>query len=74
MLVLLTGNDCANKKHLQKKISPRKPLPVMVYIHGGGFRSGDSSEMLYGPDYLLAKDIVYVAMNYRLGVLGENVF
>ncbi|KAJ6643819.1 Esterase B1, partial [Pseudolycoriella hygida] len=31
---------------------------------------GDGSEMIYGPDYLLSKDIVYVSMNYRLGVLG----
>lgn len=31
---------------------------------------GDSSEMMYGPDYLLANDIVYVSLNYRLGVLG----
>lgn len=43
----------------------------MVWIHGGGFKFGDSSEMIYGPDYLLSKDIVYVSMNYRLGVLGE---
>lgn len=43
----------------------------MVWIHGGGFKFGDSSEMLYGPDYLLAKDIVFVSFNYRLGVLGK---
>lgn len=43
----------------------------MVWIHGGGFKFGDSSEMLYGPDYLLSKDVVYVSMNYRLGVLGK---
>lgn len=43
----------------------------MVWIHGGGFKFGDGSEMLYGPDYLLAKDVVYVSMNYRLGVLGK---
>lgn len=56
---------------MTKKLSPRKPLGVMVWIHGGGFKFGDGSEMLYGPDYLLSKDIVYVSMNYRLGVLGK---
>lgn len=44
----------------------------MAFIHGGGFKSGDSSELMYGPDYLLAKDIVFVSMNYRLGVLGKH--
>lgn len=43
----------------------------MVWIHGGAFKFGDSSEMMYGPDYLLANDIVYVSLNYRLGVLGK---
>lgn len=44
----------------------------MVWIHGGAFKFGDSSEMMYGPDYLLAdeNDVVFVSLNYRLGVLG----
>lgn len=42
--------------------------PVMLFIHGGGFESG-SSIYLY-PNYLLEKDIVFVAINYRLGPLG----
>lgn len=56
------------------QLSPRKPLPTMVWIHGGAFKMGDSSEMLYGPDYLLANenDIVYVSLNYRLGALGKR--
>lgn len=58
-------------RRLTQQLSPRKPLAVMVWIHGGGFKFGDSSEMLYGPDYLLSKDIVFVSLNYRLGVLGK---
>lgn len=46
----------------------------MVWVHGGGFKYGDSSEMIFGPDYLLSKDIVYVSINYRLGVLGKLFF
>jgi carboxylesterase type B len=45
-------------------------LPVMVFIHGGGYTSGDNSAAQYGPHYFLDKDIVLVAINYRLGVLG----
>uniref|UniRef100_A0A1B6HYT8 Carboxylic ester hydrolase n=1 Tax=Homalodisca liturata TaxID=320908 RepID=A0A1B6HYT8_9HEMI len=43
---------------------------VMVWIHGGGFTSGSGSSELYGPDFLIEEDIVYVAINYRCGVLG----
>ncbi|XP_026483489.2 juvenile hormone esterase-like isoform X1 [Vanessa tameamea] len=45
-------------------------LPVMVYIHGGGFRMGSSSTSLFGADYLVEKDVVIVTINYRCGPLG----
>jgi Carboxylesterase type B len=31
---------------------------------------GDSGNMTYGPYYLMDRDVVYVNLNYRLGVLG----
>ena len=46
-------------------------LPVMVFIYGGGYTSGDNKAGQYGPHYFLDKDIVLVTVNYRLGVLGE---
>jgi len=45
-------------------------LPVMFYIHGGGWTSGSGNPDLYGPDILLDKDVVLVTINYRLGALG----
>lgn len=42
----------------------------MVWIHGGSFRVGSSSEHMYGPDFLLQKPVVVVTVNYRLGALG----
>ncbi|XP_052855781.1 esterase B1 isoform X1 [Drosophila gunungcola] len=45
-------------------------LPVMVWLHGGGFSFGSGNSFLYGPDYLVAEDIVLVTLNYRLGPLG----
>lgn len=46
-------------------------LPVMVFIYGGGFVAGDSSDPLYDGSYLAAnKDVIVVSFNYRLGVLG----
>jgi carboxylesterase type B len=46
-------------------------LPVMVFIYGGGYTSGDNKADQYGPHYFLDKEIVLVTVNYRLGVLGE---
>lgn len=46
------------------------PLPVMVFIHGGGFKEGSGSSLLYGPEFLVAKGVVLVTFNYRLNVHG----
>ncbi|KAK7070209.1 Carboxylesterase 5A [Halocaridina rubra] len=43
-------------------------LPVMVFIHGGGFVFGSSAE--YPPHALMNHDIVLVTIQYRLGILG----
>ncbi|KAK5646998.1 hypothetical protein RI129_005462 [Pyrocoelia pectoralis] len=48
----------------------RDGLPVMVYIHGGGYRTGCGSYNCYGPNVLLERDVILVAFNYRLGPLG----
>ena len=45
--------------------------PVLVWIHGGGFHFGDSTDRAYGPEYLIGEDIVIVTINYRLGPLGK---
>lgn len=42
----------------------------MVWIHYGAFISGSIDSKFYGPDFLIEKDVVVVAMNYRLGALG----
>lgn len=45
--------------------------PVMIFIHPGGFTSFSGQSSIFGPQYLLDKDIVLVTINYRLGALGE---
>ncbi|KAL4709555.1 hypothetical protein ACJJTC_007286 [Scirpophaga incertulas] len=47
-----------------------KRLPVLVYIHSGGFYSAAGRSDLAGPRYLLDHDLVLVAINYRLASLG----
>ncbi len=45
-------------------------LPVMVWIHGGGFLAGASSEPRYTNSALVSKGVILVTINYRLGVFG----
>jgi para-nitrobenzyl esterase len=45
-------------------------LPVMVWIHGGGYFGGASSEPRHNGDFLPLKGVVLVTINYRLGVFG----
>ncbi|KFB50590.1 AGAP006228-PA-like protein [Anopheles sinensis] len=67
----IVGSEDSLKLNIfARTIKPSKPLPVMVYIYGGGFTEGTSGTELYGPDYLIEKDIVLVSFNYRVGALG----
>ncbi|PSN36676.1 Venom carboxylesterase-6 [Blattella germanica] len=43
-------------------------LNVIVNFHGGAFMYGSSE--LYGPKFLLDRDVILVTVNYRLGPLG----
>jgi para-nitrobenzyl esterase len=45
-------------------------LPVMVWIHGGGFTGGTSSLPVYNSPGLVRHGVVLVTLNYRLGRLG----
>lgn len=45
-------------------------LPVMVWIHGGGFIAGAGSEPRYSDSPLVDRGVVLVTLNYRLGVFG----
>jgi para-nitrobenzyl esterase len=45
-------------------------LPVMVWIHGGGFAGGSPSIPQYSGAEMAKKGIVYVGISYRVNVLG----
>ena len=49
---------------------PSTPYPVLVWIHGGGFRTGSALTDIYGPDYFMEQDVVVVTFNYRLHAFG----
>ena len=48
----------------------RKPVPVIAWIYGGGYRNGSASMPLYWGDRLAHKQVLVVTIAYRLGPLG----
>ena len=44
--------------------------PVIVYIHGGANISGSGNNEVYKGDNIAQKDVVYVSINYRVGIFG----
>jgi arylformamidase len=46
--------------------SKAKSLPVVFWIHGGGWQGGDKSEMYYKPKVFTGKGFILVSTNYRL--------
>lgn len=45
-------------------------LPVMVFVHGGGFVAGSTRSMMYDGSAFARDGVVLVTLNYRLGIAG----
>lgn len=57
-------------RHVLDIYTPEKPagkrLPVVFWIHGGGWRVGDKSHVALKPKALTDRGFVFVSTNYRL--------
>ena len=62
------AEDCLTLELRTPSLHPDHPLPVMVWIHGGGNRGGSGVGTIASD--LVSHDIVLVDFNYRLGALG----
>lgn len=51
-----------------------KPLPVMVWIYGGGYVNGGTSPAPYDGSHFAEKGVVLVSFNYRLARFGFFAF
>jgi para-nitrobenzyl esterase len=49
---------------------PAAKLPVMVWIHGGAFRIGNSAQPAGDGEQFASNGVVLVSINYRLGIFG----
>ncbi len=64
------SEDCLTLNVWTPTPAPGTDLPVMVWIHGGGFVSGAGSLPAYDGATLAEQGAVVVTLNYRLGALG----
>jgi acetyl esterase/lipase len=60
--------DSAQERQVLDVYSPRdaKNLPVVFWIHGGGWQTGDKTEVQLKPQAFQDKGFVFVSTNYRL--------
>ena len=64
------NEDCLYVNVWTPAQSAAERLPVMFWIHGGGFTAGATLERLYHGEQLAKKGVVLVTVGYRLGVMG----
>lgn len=64
------SEDCLTLNVWTPAIKKNAKLPVMVWIYGGGFTTGGTSEPRQDGAHLAHKGVLVVSMNYRLGIFG----
>jgi len=70
-IVTTPSEDCLFLNVWQpSKAKAGAKLPVMVWVHGGGFVNGGSSPAVYSGENFARDGVVFVSLNYRLGRFG----
>jgi para-nitrobenzyl esterase len=64
------SEDCLQLNIWTAAKSAKDRLPVMVWIHGGGFTRGNGISDAYDGENFARKGVVLVTINYRLGIFG----
>ena len=66
------NEDCLRINVLTPAINDGQNRPVMLWLHGGGFRNGNAIEQdgYGGENFARFGDVVYCSVNHRLGPLG----
>lgn len=64
------SEDCLYLNIWMPAKSAGEKIPVLVWIYGGGFSLGSTSEPVYNGEALAKKGVVLVSIAYRVGPLG----
>lgn len=64
------GEDCLYLNVWSGAKSSKEKRAVLVWIYGGGFQSGGSACPIYDGEAMAKKGVVFVSINYRVGVFG----
>jgi para-nitrobenzyl esterase len=64
------SEDCLYLNLWSPDVKPKKRMPVMVYLHGGGFTGGAGTIPSFDGVALGKHGVITVTINYRLGVFG----
>ncbi|MET7452073.1 carboxylesterase family protein [Streptomyces sp. NPDC005574] len=71
---VVPGDDCLNLNVWTPEPGPGARLPVMVWLHGGALTRGSSAVPVYDGRPFARDGVVFVSVNYRLGVEGYGLF
>ncbi|MFD9433078.1 carboxylesterase/lipase family protein [Streptomyces sp. NPDC060002] len=71
---VVAGDDCLNLNVWTPEPGPAARLPVLVWLHGGALTRGSSAMPVYDGRNFARDGIVFVSINYRLGVEGYGLF
>lgn len=57
-----------HERHVLDVYAPKnaKGLPIVFWIHGGGWQAGDKSDVQIKPQSFMSRGFIFVAPNYRL--------
>jgi para-nitrobenzyl esterase len=69
-LLPTASEDCLYLNVWTPRLDAAAHLPVMVWIHGGGFIGGAGTDPMFSGEALTKKGVVIVTLNYRLGIFG----
>lgn len=64
------NEDCLYLNVWTPAKSAKEKLPVLVWIYGGGFSFGSTSDPVHNGEHLARKGVVLVSIAYRVGQLG----
>jgi para-nitrobenzyl esterase len=64
------SEDCLTLDIRCPRLAPGVKSPVMVWFHGGDHQDGSGSDRYYASNALAQRGVVFVSVNYRLGLMG----